>query len=66
MEGVACEIEALAPGKMQITVNNPSERPEHVNVEFLMNGVVVKGIVTDAKVLDVIDELYHYLKYVKA
>ena len=66
MEGIACEIEALAPGKIQITVNNPSERPEHVNVEFLMAGEVVKGIVTDARVLDVIDELYHYLKYVKA
>ena len=66
MEGVASEIEALAPGKIQITVNNPSERPEHVNVEFLMDGEVVKGLVTDARVLDVIDELYHYLKYVKA
>jgi hypothetical protein len=31
-----------------------------------MDGEVVKGIVTDAEVLDVIDELYHYLKYVKA
>ena len=30
-----------------------------------MDGEVVKGIVTDAKVLDIIDELYHYLKYVK-
>ena len=66
MEGIASEIEALAPGKIQITVNNPSERPEHVNVEFLMDGEVVKGLVTDARVLDVIDELYHYLKYVKA
>ena len=66
MEGVACEIESLSPGKIQITVNNPSERPEHVNVEFLLDGEVVKGIVTDAKVLDMIDELYHYLKYVKA
>ena len=51
---------------IQITVNNPSERPEHVNVEFLVDGEVMKGIVTDAKVLDVIDELFHYLKYVKA
>jgi hypothetical protein len=65
MEGVASEIKALAPGEIQITVNSPSERPEHVNVEFLMDGEVVKGIVTDARVLDVIDELYHYLKYVK-
>ena len=32
----------------------------------MFDGEVVKGVVTDAKVLDVIDELHQYLKYVKA
>lgn len=65
MEGIAGEIEALSPGRIAITVNKPAERPEHVNVEFLKDGDVVRGIVTDAEIMDVIDELYHYLIYFK-
>lgn len=66
MEGVAEEIVALSPGKILINVNDPDKRPEHINVEFIKNGDIVKGIVTDAEVLDIIDDLFHYLKYVKA
>jgi hypothetical protein len=65
MEGIASEIKSLAPGKISIIVNDPENRPEHVNVEFLKSGEVVRGIVTDAEVLDIIDDLYHYLRYVK-
>ena len=65
MEGIAGEIEALSPDRIVITVNEPAVRPEHVNVEFMKDGDVVKGIVTDAEVMDIIDELYHYLKYYK-
>ena len=65
MEGIAGEIEALSPGRIAITVNKPAERSEHVNVEFLKDGDVVRGIVTDAEIMDVIDELYHYLIYFK-
>lgn len=63
MEGVAKEIENLSPGRILINVNDPVAKPEHVNVEFLKNGDIVRGIVTDAEILDIIDELFHYLKY---
>ena len=64
VEGVACEIEALAPGVIHINVNEPNIRPEHVNIQFHKDGDLVRGIVTDAEILDIIDELFHYLKYV--
>jgi len=63
MEGIAKEIENLSPGKILIKVNDPDHRPEHVNIEFLKKGDIVRGIVTDAEILDIIDELFHYLKY---
>ena len=65
MEGIAEEIEALSPGRIAIKVNAPDTRPEHVNIHFLKNGDITKGIVTDAEVLDIIDEVFHYLKYVR-
>lgn len=65
MEGIVHEIEALAPGRISIVVNHPGDNPEHVNVEFLKDGDVVRGLVTDAEVLDVLDDLFHYLKYIK-
>lgn len=65
MEGIAKEIENLSPGKILINVNDPDHRPEHVNIEFLKKGDIVRGIVTDAEILDIIDELFHYLKYKK-
>ncbi len=65
MEGIAEEIKALAPNKIHINVNEPDKRPEHVNIEFHKKGDIVKGIVVDAEILDIIDELFHYLKYVK-
>ena len=63
MEGFANEIENLSPGRILVNVNDPEHRPEHVNVEFLKNGEIVRGIVTDAEILYIIDELFHYLKY---
>lgn len=63
MEGIAKEIENLSPGKILIKVNDPDHRPEHVNIEFLKKSDIVRGIVTDAEILDIIDELFHYLKY---
>lgn len=56
MEGVAKEIEALAPGRIAVVVDNPARSPEHVNVEFLKEGDVMRGLVTDAEVLDIIDD----------
>ena len=64
MEGIAGDILAIAPGKIDIVVSSPKERPEHVNVCFKKDGVAVKGIVTDAEVLDLMDELFHSLRYV--
>ena len=65
MEGIAEEIEALFPGRIAIKVNAPDTRPEHVNIVFLKNGDIVKGIVTDAEILDIIDEVFQYLRYVR-
>jgi len=65
MEGIVEEIEALSPGKIVVKVNAPDSRPEHVNIEFVKHGDIVKGIVTDAEILDIIDDLFHYLKYVR-
>lgn len=65
MEGKCGEIATLFHGKVRINVNEPDKRPEHVNIEFLKNGNIIKGIVTDAEILDIIDDLFHYLKYVK-
>ena len=64
MESSAGDIMSLSPKHITIVVNAPDERPEHVNICFTKDGEVVKGIVTDAEVLDLMDELYHLLKYV--
>lgn len=64
MEGTANEIASLAPDIISIVVDNPTGSPQHVNVMFRMEGDIVKGIVTDAFVLDIMDDLYHLLKYV--
>lgn len=65
MQGVAQNIKALAPDVIELTVDNPQTNPEHVNVRFHKNNQLIKGIVTDAEILDILDELYHLLKYVK-
>lgn len=65
MEGIADEIIALSPNMIYINVNDPKNRPEHVNIGFRKSGNIIKGIVTDAEILDIIDDLYHYLKYIQ-
>lgn len=65
MQGLARDIKALAPNMIELTVDSPGISPEHVNVRFFKSGVLIKGIVTDAEVLDVLDNLYHALQYVK-
>lgn len=64
MEGRACVIQSLAPDMIILTVDSPESHPEHVNVGFRLDGDIVKGIVTDARVLDVLDEIYHSLRYI--
>lgn len=64
MEGFAKEIKSLAPEMIYFEINDSENNPEHVNVTFRKDGDIVKGIVTDAKVLDIMDELFHLLKYV--
>ena len=63
MEGKVGEIVQIAPDTISLYIDNPSNRPEHVNIVFKKNGEIVKGIVTDAVILDIMDELYHHLKY---
>lgn len=63
MESTAGEMIALAPNIISIEVNDPDNRPEHVNVMFKKENVIVKGIVTDAEILDILDELFYLLKY---
>lgn len=63
MEGVAKDIKALAPDIIEFTIDKPEETPEHVNVRFYKDGNLVKGIVTDAEILSLMDDLYHTLIY---
>ena len=63
MEGVAKDIKALAPDIIEFTIDKPEESPEHVNVRFYKDGNLVKGIVTDAEILSLLDDLYHTLIY---
>jgi len=65
MEAIVGDILAIALDVISIEVNNPDGRPEHVNISFKKDGEIVKGIVTDAEILDIMDELYHLLKYIK-
>lgn len=64
MEGNAGTIKSLAPNTIELSVDDPGCHPEHVNVGFRMEGELVKGIVTDARILDLLDEIYHSLKYI--
>jgi hypothetical protein len=64
MEGFAKDIKCLAPEMICFEINDSENNPEHVNVTFRKDGDVVKGIVTDAEVLDIMDELFHLLKYI--
>ena len=64
MEGSAGDILAVAPDMISFDINGGQGRPEHVNVVFKKDGDIVKGIVTDAQIIDVMDELFHTLKYV--
>ena len=65
MEAIVSDILAIAPEKLCVTVNNPEANPNHVNICFKNNGEIVKGIVTDAEILDLMDELFHCLRYVQ-
>ncbi|MCR5456111.1 MAG: hypothetical protein K6F33_14100 [Bacteroidales bacterium] len=65
MEGIVKEIKSLAPNQINIMVNEPDKNPEHVNIVFNKNGNLVKGIVTDAEILDIIDDLFHSLKFIE-
>ena len=64
MQGLAKDIKALAPEVIEFTIDKPEESPEHVNVRFYKGGALIKGIVTDAEILEIIDDLYHSLEYV--
>ena len=64
MEGLVSDIKALAPEIITITIDNPKENPEHICVEFHFQGDIVKGIVTNAVIMDIMDDLYHLLKFV--
>ena len=63
MEGVAKDIKTLAPDIIEFTIDKPEESPEHVNVRFYKGGNLIKGIVTDAEILSLLDDLYHTLIY---
>ena len=63
MEGVAKDIKALAPDIIEFTIDKPDESPEHVNVRFYKAGNLIKGIVTDAEILSLLDDLYRTLIY---
>lgn len=65
MEATVDEILSIDPEKIGISVDSPNTRPEHVNVSFKKDGEVVKDIVTDAEILDLMDELYHRLSYIQ-
>jgi hypothetical protein len=64
MEAIAEEIVSLSPDVIILKVNDPENRPEHVNICFRKEGEIVKGIVTDAEILDIMDEIFHTLRYV--
>ena len=63
MQGVVKDIVGLSPETITIEVDEA--RPEHVNVSFLKEGDLVRGKVTDARILDLMDDLYHSLEYIK-
>ncbi len=63
MEGKVNEIISLSPNVITIEIDDPENQPEHVNIGFKYQGEVVKGIVTNAVILDILDELFHILKY---
>ena len=63
MQGTAEDIIGLSPETITIVVDEA--RPEHVNVCFLKEDDFVRGKVTDARFLDLMDDLYHILEYVE-
>ena len=63
MQGLVQDIIALSPETISVVVDEA--RPEHVNVCFLKDGDLIKGKVTDAYILDLMDELYHCLEYIE-
>lgn len=64
LQGVVGDLQAINPQVIQIVVNNPEKKPEHAEIRFCKDGELVKGIVTDAYILDILDEVYHTLEYV--
>lgn len=66
MEGQVQQIQAIAPDIIRFSIDEPVDSPEHVTIEFHKRGGTVRGIVTDAEILDIMDELFHLLKYVRA
>lgn len=65
MQAVSKDIVALDPETIFFSIENPDEAPEHVLVCFKKDDKIIKGIVTDAYVLALIDELYHMLEFIK-
>ena len=65
MEATVKDIQSLAPKIIKLVIDDPELAPEHVCIEFHKNDDVVKGIVTDAEVQDIMDDLFHLLKYVQ-
>ena len=47
-----------------IEVDNPQDSPWHAAIVFRKKGEIVRGIVTDAEIIDLMDEIFHRLKYV--
>ncbi len=64
LQGIVGDIRAIDPQVIRIVVNNLEKKPEHAEIRFHKDGELVRGIVTDAQILDILDEIYHTLEYV--
>lgn len=66
MEAKVGEIVSIDPERIFPDIPEPVKAPEHLLIKFRTDGEAVRGIVTDALVLDLMDEIFHCLKYEQA
>lgn len=66
METTVRDIVSVDSDRIFTDIPDPINAPEHLLIKFRTDGDVVRGIVTDALVLDLMDEIFHRLKYKQA
>lgn len=66
MEDTVRDIVSVDSNRIFTDIPDPINAPEHLLIKFRTDGDVVRGIVTDALVLDLMDEIFHRLKYKQA